>query len=72
MQVREKIIALETFHFQGQQILLKTSPRDGERPKDFLDLKRPPPTSLGEEIHAIGRLKRECSISEKKCSLKCW
>ena len=35
-----------------------------ERPLDFLDLERPPPTPQNEEIHAIGRLKRECSMSE--------
>ena len=35
-----------------------------ERPLDFLDLERPPPTLQNEEIHAVGRLKRERSMSE--------
>uniref|UniRef100_A0A2K6GN09 Mitochondrial fission factor n=1 Tax=Propithecus coquereli TaxID=379532 RepID=A0A2K6GN09_PROCO len=30
----------------------------------FLDLKRPPSTSQNEEIHGVGKLKRECSTSE--------
>ncbi|XP_057396253.1 mitochondrial fission factor-like [Balaenoptera acutorostrata] len=35
-----------------------------ERPLDFLDLEKPPPTSQNEEIRAVGRLKRERSMSE--------
>ncbi|KAM5268702.1 mitochondrial fission factor isoform 12-T19 [Hipposideros larvatus] len=45
---------------------LKTPPRVltlSERPLDFLDLERPPPTPQNEEVRA-GRLKRERSMSE--------
>ncbi|XP_058164459.1 mitochondrial fission factor [Dasypus novemcinctus] len=35
-----------------------------ERPLDFLDLERPPPTPQNEEIRTVGRLKRERSMSE--------
>lgn len=35
-----------------------------ERPLDFLDLERPPATPQNEEIRAVGRLKRERSMSE--------
>ncbi|XP_049624277.1 mitochondrial fission factor isoform X9 [Suncus etruscus] len=48
-------------------LALKTPPRVltlSERPLDFLDLERPPPTPQNEEIRAIGRLKRERSMSE--------
>uniref|UniRef100_A0A5G2QIV2 Mitochondrial fission factor n=2 Tax=Sus scrofa TaxID=9823 RepID=A0A5G2QIV2_PIG len=46
---------------------LKTPPRVltlSERPLDFLDLERPPPTPQNEEIRSVGRLKRERSMSE--------
>lgn len=70
---------MKMFHFQDQQILtlfsqlplkplaLKTPPRVltlSERPLDFLDLERPPTTPQNEEIRAVGRLKRERSMSE--------
>ncbi|XP_036028794.1 mitochondrial fission factor isoform X11 [Onychomys torridus] len=48
-------------------LALKTPPRVltlSERPLDFLDLERPPPTPQNEEIRAVGRLKRERSMSE--------
>ncbi|XP_077617440.1 mitochondrial fission factor isoform X3 [Crocuta crocuta] len=48
-------------------LALKTPPRVltlSERPLDFLDLERPPPTPQNEEIRAAGRLKRERSMSE--------
>lgn len=48
-------------------LALKTPPRVltlSERPLDFLDLERPPPTPQSEEIRAVGRLKRERSMSE--------
>ncbi|XP_036713437.1 mitochondrial fission factor isoform X5 [Balaenoptera musculus] len=48
-------------------LALKTPPRVltlSERPLDFLDLEKPPPTPQNEEIHAVGRLKRERSMSE--------
>ncbi|XP_004610850.2 mitochondrial fission factor isoform X8 [Sorex araneus] len=48
-------------------LALKTPPRVltlSERPLDFLDLERPAPTPQNEEIRAIGRLKRERSMSE--------
>ncbi|KAM9698090.1 mitochondrial fission factor-like [Dama dama] len=46
---------------------LKTPPRVltlSERPLNFLDLERPAPTPQNEEIRAVGRLKRERSMSE--------
>ena len=71
---------MKTFHFQDQQILtlysqttpfkplaLKTPPHVltlSERPLDFLDLERPAPTHQNDEIRAVGRLKRERSMSE--------
>ncbi|XP_015974390.1 mitochondrial fission factor isoform X8 [Rousettus aegyptiacus] len=48
-------------------LALKTPPRVltlSERPLDFLDLERPPPTPQNEEVRAVGRLKRERSMSE--------
>ncbi|XP_058155992.1 mitochondrial fission factor isoform X4 [Dasypus novemcinctus] len=48
-------------------LALKTPPRVltlSERPLDFLDLERPPPTPQNEEIRTVGRLKRERSMSE--------
>ena len=48
-------------------LALKTPPRVltlSERPLDFLDLEKPPPTPQNEEIRAVGRLKRERSTSE--------
>nr|XP_008257483.1 mitochondrial fission factor isoform X11 [Oryctolagus cuniculus] len=48
-------------------LALKTPPRVltlSERPLDFLDLERPPATPQNEEIRAVGRLKRERSMSE--------
>uniref|UniRef100_A0A8C6HI50 Mitochondrial fission factor n=1 Tax=Mus spicilegus TaxID=10103 RepID=A0A8C6HI50_MUSSI len=49
-------------------LALKTPPRVltlSERPLDFLDLERPPPTPQSEEqSRAVGRLKRERSMSE--------
>nr|XP_045003006.1 mitochondrial fission factor isoform X7 [Jaculus jaculus] len=48
-------------------LALKTPPRVltlSERPLDFLDLERPPVTPQNEEIRAVGRLKRERSMSE--------
>ncbi|XP_049567989.1 mitochondrial fission factor isoform X5 [Orcinus orca] len=48
-------------------LALKTPPRVltlSERPLDFLDLEKPPPTPQSEEIRAVGRLKRERSMSE--------
>lgn len=48
-------------------LALKTPPRVltlSERPLDFLDLERPAPTPQSEEIRAVGRLKRERSMSE--------
>ncbi|XP_047629627.1 mitochondrial fission factor isoform X6 [Phacochoerus africanus] len=48
-------------------LALKTPPRVltlSERPLDFLDLERPPPTPQNEEIRSVGRLKRERSMSE--------
>ncbi|XP_060049711.1 mitochondrial fission factor isoform X19 [Erinaceus europaeus] len=49
-------------------LALKTPPRVltlSERPLDFLDLERPTPTPQNEEqIRAVGRLKRERSMSE--------
>lgn len=48
-------------------LALKTPPRVltlSERPLDFLDLERPPPTPQNEEMRAVGRLKRERSMSE--------
>ncbi|XP_047402513.1 mitochondrial fission factor isoform X4 [Sciurus carolinensis] len=48
-------------------LALKTPPRVltlSERPLDFLDLERSPPTPQNEEIRAVGRLKRERSMSE--------
>ncbi|XP_057608024.1 mitochondrial fission factor isoform X7 [Chionomys nivalis] len=48
-------------------LALKTPPRVltlSERPLDFLDLERLPPTPQNEEIRAVGRLKRERSMSE--------
>uniref|UniRef100_A0A8C6DFX9 Mitochondrial fission factor n=1 Tax=Moschus moschiferus TaxID=68415 RepID=A0A8C6DFX9_MOSMO len=49
-------------------LALKTPPGVltlSERPLDFLDLERPAPTPQNEEIRAVGRLKRERSMSEK-------
>ena len=48
-------------------LALKTPPRVltlSERPLDFLDLERPAPTPQNDEIRAVGRLKRERSMSE--------
>ena len=48
-------------------LALKTPPRVltlSERPLDFLDLERPAPTRQNDEIRAVGRLKRERSMSE--------
>ncbi|XP_053775112.1 mitochondrial fission factor isoform X5 [Desmodus rotundus] len=48
-------------------LALKTPPRVltlSERPLDFLDLERPPPTPQNDEVRAVGRLKRERSMSE--------
>ncbi|KAM6152254.1 mitochondrial fission factor isoform 13-T14 [Erethizon dorsatum] len=48
-------------------LALKTPPRVltlSERPLDFLDLERPSPTLQNDEIRAVGRLKRERSMSE--------
>ncbi|KAM5228863.1 mitochondrial fission factor isoform 2-T2 [Ctenodactylus gundi] len=48
-------------------LALKTPPRVltlSERPLDFLDLERPAATPQNEEIRAVGRLKRERSMSE--------
>ena len=48
-------------------LALKTPPRVltlSERPLDFLDLERPAPAPQNEEIRAVGRLKRERSMSE--------
>ncbi|XP_078184854.1 mitochondrial fission factor isoform X22 [Callithrix jacchus] len=48
-------------------LALKTPPRVltlSERPLDFLDLERPATTPQNEEIRAVGRLKRERSMSE--------
>ncbi|XP_054441574.1 mitochondrial fission factor isoform X7 [Pteronotus mesoamericanus] len=48
-------------------LALKTPPRVltlSERPLDFLDLERPPPTPQNEEVRSVGRLKRERSMSE--------
>ncbi|EGV98970.1 mitochondrial fission factor-like [Cricetulus griseus] len=48
-------------------LALKTPPRVltlSERPLGFLDSERPPPTPQNEEIRAVGRLKREHSMSE--------
>ncbi|XP_065764383.1 mitochondrial fission factor-like isoform X2 [Muntiacus reevesi] len=48
-------------------LALKTAPRVltlSERPLDFLDLERPAPTPQNEEIRAVGRLKKERSLSE--------
>ncbi|KAG3275419.1 mitochondrial fission factor isoform X5 [Ictidomys tridecemlineatus] len=48
-------------------LALTTPPRVltlSERPLDFLDLERSPPTPQNEEIRAVGRLKRERSMSE--------
>ncbi|XP_077011438.1 mitochondrial fission factor isoform X9 [Tamandua tetradactyla] len=48
-------------------LALKTPPRVltlSERPLDFLDLERRPPTPQTEEVRAVGRLKRERSMSE--------
>ncbi|XP_036176336.1 mitochondrial fission factor isoform X5 [Myotis myotis] len=48
-------------------LALKTPPRVltlSERPLDFLDLERPPSTPQNEEVRAVGRLKRERSMSE--------
>ncbi|XP_005005794.1 mitochondrial fission factor isoform X13 [Cavia porcellus] len=48
-------------------LALKTPPRVltlSERPLDFLDLERPSPTPQNDEIRAVGRLKRERSMSE--------
>ncbi|XP_022423556.1 mitochondrial fission factor isoform X1 [Delphinapterus leucas] len=48
-------------------LALKTPPRVltlSERPLDFLDLEKPPPAPQNEEIRAVGRLKRERSMSE--------
>lgn len=48
-------------------LALKTPPRIltlSERPLDFLDLERPPSTPQNEEVRAVGRLKRERSMSE--------
>ncbi|KAL6052549.1 hypothetical protein STEG23_025299 [Scotinomys teguina] len=48
-------------------LALKTPPRVltlSERPLDFLNLERPPQTPHNEEIRAVGRLKRERSMSE--------
>lgn len=48
-------------------LALKTPPRVltlSERPLDFLDLERPLPTPQNEEVRAVGRLKRERSMSE--------
>ncbi|XP_061047117.1 mitochondrial fission factor-like [Eubalaena glacialis] len=48
-------------------LALKTPPRVltlSERPLDFLDLEKPPPTPQNEEIRAVGRLKRQRSMSE--------
>ncbi|XP_014640837.1 PREDICTED: mitochondrial fission factor isoform X5 [Ceratotherium simum simum] len=50
-----------------KSLALKTPPRVltlSERPLDFLDLERPPPTPQNEEVRAVGRLKRERSMSE--------
>ena len=70
---------MKTFHFQDQQILtlnsqlplkalvLKTPPHVltlSEGQLDFLDLERSAPTPQNEQIHAVGRLKREHSMSE--------
>lgn len=48
-------------------LALKTPPRVltlSERPLDFLDLERPSPSPQHDEIRAVGRLKRERSMSE--------
>ncbi|XP_059962041.1 mitochondrial fission factor isoform X6 [Mesoplodon densirostris] len=48
-------------------LALKTPPRVltlSERPLDFLDLEKPAPSPQNEEIRAVGRLKRERSMSE--------
>ncbi|XP_032969020.1 mitochondrial fission factor isoform X9 [Rhinolophus ferrumequinum] len=48
-------------------LALKTPPRVltlSERPLDFLDLERPLPTPQNEDVRAVGRLKRERSMSE--------
>nr|XP_020759726.1 mitochondrial fission factor-like isoform X1 [Odocoileus virginianus texanus] len=48
-------------------LALKTPPRVltlSEGPLDFLDLERSAPTPQNEQIHAVGRLKRERSMSE--------
>ncbi|KAF6115004.1 mitochondrial fission factor [Phyllostomus discolor] len=48
-------------------LALKTPPRVltlSERPLDFLDLERPSPTPQNDEVRAVGRLKRERSMSE--------
>ena len=48
-------------------LALKTPPHVltlSERPLDFLDLERPAPAPQNEEIRAVARLKRECSMSE--------
>ncbi|XP_063504085.1 mitochondrial fission factor isoform X9 [Pongo pygmaeus] len=50
-----------------KSLALKTPPRVltlSERPLDFLDLERPPTTPQNEEIRAVGRVKRERSMSE--------
>ncbi|KAM7105185.1 mitochondrial fission factor isoform 14-T14 [Molossus nigricans] len=50
-----------------KSLALKTPPRVltlSERPLDFLDLERPPSTPQNEEVRAVGRLKRERSMSE--------
>ncbi|XP_045709768.1 mitochondrial fission factor isoform X5 [Phyllostomus hastatus] len=48
-------------------LALKTPPRVltlSERPLDFLDLERRSPTPQNDEVRAVGRLKRERSMSE--------
>ncbi|XP_036109766.1 mitochondrial fission factor isoform X3 [Molossus molossus] len=50
-----------------KSLALKTPPRVltlSERPLDFLDLERPSSTPQNEEVRAVGRLKRERSMSE--------
>ncbi|XP_037653800.1 mitochondrial fission factor-like [Choloepus didactylus] len=50
-----------------QHLALKTPPcglTPSESLLDLLDSERPPPTPQNEEIRAVGRLKRACSMSE--------
>ncbi|KAB0372073.1 hypothetical protein FD755_015865 [Muntiacus reevesi] len=57
----------QTLSTPFKPLALKTPPRVltlSKRPLDFLDLERPAPTPQNEEIRAVGRLKRERSMSE--------